>query len=131
MNKILISGFLGKDPELKKVSDKFTVCSFSIPYSEKYKDEKITHWFNCKAINQTAEFVSKYFHKGDGIEIEGKLLTHSWTNKEGEKRIDTFIQVENVSFPPNRKEAKPEPKIENGKINVEENPISEDLDLPF
>ena len=127
MNKILISGFLGKDPELKKVSDKFTVCNFSIPYSEKVKDEKVTHWFNCKAINQTAEFIAKYFHKGEGIEIEGKLLTHSWTNKEGEKKTDTFIQVENVSFPPVRKEAKPEPKMTTNEAGIEQ----DEKDLPF
>ena len=134
MNKIIISGFLGKDPELKKVSDKFTVCSFSIPYSEKVKDEKVTHWFNLKAYNQTAEFVAKYFHKGDGIECEGKLLTQSWTDKEGVKHTNTYIQVDNVSFPPARKaeqEPKAEPKTENGKINVDEFPISHDDSLPF
>lgn len=137
MNKIIISGFLGKDPELKKISDKFTVCNFSIPYSEKVKDEKVTHWFNCKAINQTAEFVNKYFKKGDGIECEGKLLTQSWTDKEGVKHTVTYIQVDNVSFPPARKveaqQSQPntEPKMENGKINVEENPISENDSLPF
>ena len=118
MNKILISGFLGKDPELKKVSDKFTVCNFSLPYPEKHtnsKGEKLetTHWFNLKAINNTAEFVAKYFKKGDGIECEGKLLTQSW-EKDGIKHTATYIQVDNVSFPPARKEEKQDPTTEAG-----------------
>lgn len=123
MNKVIISGFLGKDPELRKVSDKFTVCNFSIPYSEKVKDEKVTHWFNLKAINNTAEFVNKYFKKGDGIECEGKLLTQTWTDKENVKHTTTYIQVDNVSFPPARKvEAQPntEPKMVTNEAGIEQ-----------
>ena len=136
MNKILISGFLGKDPELKKISDKFTVCIFSLPYSEKYtntQSEKLetTHWFNLKAINNTAEFVAKYFKKGDGIECEGKLLTQTWTDKEGVKHTTTYIQVDNVSFPPARKaETKAEPQAE-PKMTTNEAGIEQKDDLPF
>jgi single-strand DNA-binding protein len=115
MNHVTLSGFLGKDPELKVVSDKFKVANFSIPYSESYKNkdgEKVTttHWFNCKAVMQTAEFVVKYFKKGSGIEVEGKLKTDTW-EKDGVKHTAVYIQVENVSFPPVKKESNNAPEI--------------------
>jgi len=109
MNHATISGFLGKDVEIKNVSDKFKVCNFSVPYTEKYKNaqgekSETTHWINCKAINQTAEFISKYFKKGDGIEIEGKLKVDTW-EKDGVKHSSTYIMVDNVSFPPAKKQS--------------------------
>ena len=132
MNKVIISGFIAKI-ETRVINDTLKVCEFSIPYNVKTKDKEVTHWFNLKAYNQTADFIEKWFEKGKGIECEGKLLTQSW-EKDGVKHTNTYIQVDNVSFPPARKaetQPAPEPKTENGKINVDENPITENSDLPF
>lgn len=102
MNKVILSGFLGSDPELKTFKE-IEVVKFSLPYNESYGDKKVTHWFNCTAFKQTAVFVNKHFKKGDPIEVEGKLLTDTWKNKEGQQVTTTYIRVDNVYFVPAKK----------------------------
>ena len=127
MNKVIISGFIAK-MEVKVINDKLKICELSIPYNVKSKDKETTHWFNLKAYNQTAEFIERYFKKSDGIECEGKLLTQSW-EKDGVKHTTTYIQIDNVSFPPARKAGKQEPQAE-PKMTTNEAGIEQD-ELPF
>ena len=103
MNKVILSGFLGQDPELKQINANTTVVNFSMAYNEKYGQEEVTHWFNFKAFNKTAEFIDKYFSKGKPIEVEGRLLTQTW-EKDGHRNTSTYILVDNVSFVPGKKE---------------------------
>lgn len=103
MNLVVFSGYIG-NIQYRKVSDKFSVCDFSLAWYYKSKnEEQVTHWFTFKSYNKKAEFVNQYFHKGDPIQITGHLSTESWETQEGEKRTKTIIVVENVEFPIGKK----------------------------
>ena len=75
LNSITISGRLGRDPELKQTADGKDWCSFSVAvnrYAKKGEEAK-ADWFNCTAYGKTAVFLHQYFHKGDGILLEGRM----------------------------------------------------------
>ena len=102
VNKVIILGRLGKNPELKEINKDFKVCNFSIAVSEKYKNkdgEKVenTEWINIVAKNQQAELISKYLKKGDMLFLEGKLVTRSY-EKNNEKRFVTEVNLISFSF---------------------------------
>ena len=103
MNLVVFSGFIG-NIEYRKVNEEFSVCDFSLAYSYKSKDgDETTHWFNFKAYNARAEFIEKWFKKGDGIAIVGHLSTETW-EKDGQTRYKTFIVVDKAEFPPVKKD---------------------------
>jgi single-strand DNA-binding protein len=105
MNKAILLGRLGKDPESKKLESGVTVVSFSLATSEKYTDkngEKVdkTEWHNVTAWNKLAEIIEKYFKKGDPILIEGKITTRKWQDKDGNTRYTTEILANSFEFVP-------------------------------
>lgn len=117
LNKCMFIGRLGKDPEIRIVSETFKTASFSIAITEKWTDKptgekkESTEWVNCKVTNKLADICEKWVKKGDLLYIEGKLKTQTW-EKEGVKQYNTFIQVENISMFPKAKEAEPLPTYE-------------------
>ncbi len=112
MNLVVFSGYIG-NIKYQKINDDFCVCEFSLAYSYVSNDEReITHWFNFKAYNKRAEFINKYFKKGDGIDIIGHLITESWENEVNEKRVRTVIVVDKVFFPHGKKSVKDETIVE-------------------
>jgi len=102
INKVILVGNLGKDPEVRHLEGGSTVASFSLATSESYTDrrtnEKITQteWHNVVAWRKTAEFVEKYLSKGRQVYVEGKLKTRNWTDKEGLTRYTTEIVADTV-----------------------------------
>ena len=96
VNKVILLGRLGKDPEVRHLENGTPVTSFSIATSESYKDknsgEKVekTEWHNIVLWRGLAEVAEKYLHKGDQVYIEGKLQTRSW-EKDGVTRYSTEI----------------------------------------
>ncbi len=96
VNKVILIGNLGKDPEVRHLENGTPVTSFSIATSESYKDknsgEKVekTEWHNVVLWRGLAEVAEKYLHKGDKVYIEGKLQTRSW-EKDGVTRYTTEI----------------------------------------
>ncbi|MCF6361730.1 MAG: single-stranded DNA-binding protein [Cyclobacteriaceae bacterium] len=96
VNKVIILGRLGKDPEVRHLENGTPVASFSVATSESYKDrnsgEKVekTEWHNIVLWRGLAEVAEKYLHKGDQVYIEGKLQTRSW-EKDGVTRYSTEI----------------------------------------
>lgn len=103
MNKIIITGRLGRDPELKTGGNGTEYCKFSVAVDRRKtsKDqEKKTDWFYCTAFGKTAVFIDKYFKKGDGIEIEGRMENDKYTDKETNKERDGWqVKVDLVEFP--------------------------------
>lgn len=101
VNKIILLGNLGKDPELKLLESGNSVCSFSVATSESYSKngEKVTEteWHNCTAWNKQADIISKYFKKGSKIYLEGKIKTEFW-EKNGEKRESKKVIIEKFDF---------------------------------
>lgn len=101
MNKVILVGRLGKDPEVKFTAGGKAVANFSIATDESYKDaqgekQKKTEWHNLVVWGNSVEaYVQKYLHKGDLILVEGKLQTRSW-EKDGVKKYTTEINVTNI-----------------------------------
>ncbi len=103
VNKVILLGNLGRDPELRHLENGTPVASFSIATSETYKDrtsgERIekTEWHNVVLWRGLAEVAEKYLHKGDQVYIEGKLRTRSW-EKDGVTRYTTEIVADNMNM---------------------------------
>jgi single-strand DNA-binding protein len=95
-NKVQLIGNLGNTPEIITLDSGKKLAKFSIATNESYKNaqgEKVqdTQWHNIVAWNKTAEIVEKYLEKGKEVAIEGKLTTHTYEDKEGNKRYVTEV----------------------------------------
>lgn len=100
-NKVQLIGNLGQDPELKELDDNKKVVNFSIATNETFKNtqgdkETKTQWHNVVAWNKTAEIISKYASKGSQLAIEGKLISRSYDDKEGNKKYITEVLCHEV-----------------------------------
>ncbi|MGQ0828532.1 MAG: single-stranded DNA-binding protein [Bacteroidota bacterium] len=96
VNKVILVGNLGKDPEVRHLEGGASVASFSLATSESYKDKsgqriEQTEWHNIVVWRGLAEIAEKYLKKGMTIYIEGKLRSRSWDDKEGNKRYTTEV----------------------------------------
>jgi single-strand DNA-binding protein len=103
VNKVILIGRLGKDPEVRNLDNGAVVANFSIATSESYKDrttgekKEITEWHNIVLWRGLAEIAQKYLRKGDMVYIEGKLRTRSW-EKDGVTRYTTEIVADNMTM---------------------------------
>lgn len=103
VNKVILVGRLGKDPEVRNLETGATVANFTLATSETYKDKttgerkEITEWHNVVLWRGLAEISQKYLHKGDLVYIEGKLRTRSW-EKEGVTRYTTEVVADNMNM---------------------------------
>jgi single-strand DNA-binding protein len=96
VNKVILVGNVGKDPEVRHLEGGATVCNFSLATSEVYRNksgEKVTQteWHNIVLWRQTAEIAEKYVRKGSQIYIEGRIRTRSYDDQNGVKRYVTEI----------------------------------------
>ncbi|MDA0569065.1 MAG: single-stranded DNA-binding protein [Bacteroidetes bacterium] len=97
INKVILIGNLGRDPEMRYTPNSIAVCSFSVATSETYKDknsgERITQteWHNIVLWRGLAETSEKYLRKGSKVYIEGKLKTRKWDDNQGITRYSTEI----------------------------------------
>lgn len=97
INKMILQGRLTADPELRQTQSGISVIEFTVAWSEKYNEIETKCFLRCKAWRGTAEFVSKYFAKGQEIAIEGKIVTEQW-EKDGQTQSRTICGVERVHF---------------------------------
>ena len=106
-NKIIIGGRLTADVEVKTTDSGISVASFSVAVNRRGKsgEEVKADFLNVTAWRNTAEFISKYFHKGSSIVIVGSLQNRSWTDKDGNKRYATDIVAEEAHFVDSKSEA--------------------------
>ncbi len=99
VNKVVLLGRLGKDPEVKYTPQGTPVAKFTLATNERFKDKEgnwqdRTEWHNVTAWQRTAEIVGEYLKKGSQVYIEGSLRTHSWDDKtSGQKKYMTEIVV--------------------------------------
>ncbi len=103
VNKVILIGRLGKDPEVRKINATTTVCNFPLATNESYKNQdgtytEQTEWHNIVMWRGVAERAERILKKGSNVFIEGKLRTRSWEDKEGNKRYTTEIVVENFQL---------------------------------
>ena len=117
VNKVILIGRLGKDPEVRKINATTTVCNFPLATNESYKNQdgtytEQTEWHNIVMWRGVAERAERILKKGNTIFVEGKLRTRSWEDKEGHKRYTTEIVVENKSADTNSSETITEPTLD-------------------
>lgn len=100
MNKVLLTGRLTRDPELRYTPNNKAVCSFTIATNRPVvrDGEKTADFINCIVWGKTAENLSKYQSKGSLIGIDGRLESRSYDDKDGNKRYVTEVQVEHIEF---------------------------------
>lgn len=96
VNKTILLGNLGKDPDLKFLPNGDAVCNFSIATTDSWKNkdgtkQEKTEWHNIVLYRKLAEIAGEYLRKGSSVYIEGSLQTRKWTNKEGQERYTTEI----------------------------------------
>lgn len=130
VNRIILQGRLVKDIELKEVGG-FQMTEFTVAWSEKYKENETKCFLRCKAWRSTAEFLSKFFIKGQELIVEGRMVTEEW-EKDGQKQSRSICNVEKVNFCGNKvsnaDNNPPATKADDGFMNI---PDGIDEELPF
>ncbi len=139
VNKVILVGNLGKDPEVRYLDGGVAVANFPLATSESYKDKSgnridQTEWHNVVLWRGLAEITEKYLKKGSQVYIEGKIRSRSWDDKEGIKRYTTEIVADNMTMIGSRRDNNSDQGAQNsGKPNESatgSNSSQED-DLPF
>lgn len=100
-NKAVLMGRITHEPELKVTQSGINVCSFSIAVDRRFQtkgEEKKTDFFNIVAWRQQAEFVTKWFHKGNMVLVEGELQTRSYTDKNGQNVRVVELVADQICF---------------------------------
>lgn len=104
LNKVILIGNLGKDPEVRHFEGGGMLVKFPIATTERYKNREgntveSTEWHNVIVGRRgLAEVCEKYLHKGDKVYIEGKIKTRSWQDQDGQTRYATEIQTDNMTM---------------------------------
>jgi len=103
VNKAIIVGRLGSDPEVKTISSGQTVCTLSVATSENWKDrdgqkQEKTEWHRIVVWGKMAEICGKHLSKGRQVYLEGRLQTRSWEDQQGQKKYTTEIVANTVQF---------------------------------
>src|SRR5512137_1224495 len=103
VNKVIIVGHLGADPEVRYTQSGQAVASFNVATSETFNDkngerQERTEWHRIVAWAKLAELCGEYLKKGRQVYLEGRLQTRQWDDKDGNKRYTTEIVAQNVQF---------------------------------
>lgn len=127
VNEIIYQGRLTADPELKQTQSGISFLEVTVAWNEKYKDTEMNCFLRCKAWRHTADFISKWFRKGQEIVIVGHMVTESW-DKDGQKQSRTICMVDKANFCGSA--SKVSEKTDNSAVSDWVNNIS-DEELPF
>lgn len=142
INKVILIGNLGRDPETRYSQGGNPVTNFSVATSESWRDKQSgeqqerTEWHNVVCFSRLAEIAGEYLHKGSKVYIEGSLRTSSW-EKEGQKRYRTEIMARELQMldskggggPPSGFESSPPPQASNAPTISDDDDF--DDDIPF
>ncbi|MFQ5628650.1 MAG: single-stranded DNA-binding protein [bacterium] len=150
VNKVILVGRLGKDPELKYTPSGAAVANFNIATNEVWKDkdgnpQERTEWHRLVLWHKLAETANEYLKKGSRIYVEGELRTRSWEDKEGSKRYTTEVFVRQMQFldtkdssgsggsfpPPPSDEDMPASPASPGTADTGGGELASEQDLPF
>ena len=141
VNKVMLIGRLGQDPELKYTPSNAAVVTLSLATNTAYKSQdgqtqESTEWHRVVAWRKLAEIISQYAKKGSRVYVEGKLSTRSWDDKDGNKRYTTEIVADQIQLLDSRGERdsaqqdKP-PAQEEPSVDYSDPGSDESDDLPF
>lgn len=103
VNKVILLGNLGRDPELRFLPNGDAVCNFSIATTDSWKDkagekQEKTEWHNIVMYRKLAEIAGEYLKKGRPVYLEGRLQTRKWQTKDGQDRYTTEIVADNMQM---------------------------------
>jgi single-strand DNA-binding protein len=103
VNKVILLGNLGRDPELRFMPNGDAVCNFSIATTDSWKDkagekQERTEWHNIVMYRKLAEIAGEYLKKGSSIYVEGRLQTRKWQTKEGQDRYTTEVIADSMQM---------------------------------
>ena len=102
MNKVILVGHLGQDPELKSTSTNIHVVNISVATNESFKKKDETEytdrteWHRCVAFGKTADYIANYITKGRLVYVDGRLQTRKWTDKDNNTRYSTEVMIETI-----------------------------------
>ena len=102
-NKVILMGYLTRNPELKHSSKGTAVCRIGIASNQKMRDREETLFIDAVSFGKTAENINNYFSKGKPILIEGRIVFNTWVDKNGQKRSKHEIVIERFKFLLNKK----------------------------
>ena len=136
VNKVILVGNLGKDPEVRYLDSGVAVANFSLATTENYKNkqgEKVsqTEWHNIVLWRGLAEVAEKWLKKGSSVYIEGKIRTKKWEDKEGNTRYNTEILADNMTMLGNRIHSDVSVKNDSKTSSEIKSVNDENDDLPF
>lgn len=136
VNKVILVGNVGRDPEVRYLDSGVAKASFSLATSETYKDksgQKVsqTEWHNIVVWRGQAEVIEKYVKKGDRLYIEGKIKSRDYTDKEGVKKYITEIVVDNFQMLGSPNRGNNQNANDKAPDSAPENTEQPDDDLPF
>ncbi|MBR5535885.1 MAG: single-stranded DNA-binding protein [Clostridia bacterium] len=142
LNKVILIGRFTRDPELRSTPQGTSTCSFSLAVDRNYQSaggERQADFINCVAWRQTAEFISKYFQKGNMVCVEGSIQTRSWKDNEGNNRYATEVVVDRSYFVESKRSAQEGAPMSTAPVfndspfgNLPDpTPLGTDDDLPF
>ena len=138
LNQVTLIGYLTADPELKQTPSGASVCPFSIAVNRKIVKEGMPScdFINIVAWNKTAEFITRFFKKGNLIGIEGSIRTRRYTDKNGANRTAFEVYVNNAQFVESKRDsaapaAEPASYSNSGMNDFAEIDSGSDDDLPF
>ena len=103
VNKVILVGNVGKEPEVRHLEGGASVASFSLATTERYRDkagsvQELTEWHNIVAWRQLADLAGNFIHKGTQIYVEGRIRTRSWDDQNGQKRYQTEILADVIQL---------------------------------
>ena len=140
MNKVELVGRIVRDPEIRYSTGEnaTAIARFSVAVQRKFKNAEGNYeadFPSCTAFGKTAEFVEKWFHKGDMIGLAGHIQTGSYTNQKGDKVYTTDVMVDEVEFvgskgTSNQGEAPAQRPSADSFMNIPDN-VGDEVDLPF
>ena len=136
VNKVILVGNLGRDPEVRYLDSGVAVANFSLATTENYKNkqgEKVsqTEWHNIVLWRGLAEVAEKWLKKGSSVYIEGKIRTNKWEDKEGNTRYNTEILADNMTMLGNRINSDVSDTNDSKTVSEIKSVNDENDDLPF
>lgn len=134
VNKVILIGRIGKDPDVKTASGGTTIANFTLATSEKWKDKngerkEKTEWHRCVAFNTLAGIVRDYTAKGSLVYVEGKIQTRQW-ERDGQQQYTTEIIVNSIQLLSPKKDNY-DSKVDQVKEHFGAKPVQQDDDIPF
>jgi len=135
LNKVMVIGHLGRDPEMRYTPSGRPVTTFTVAVSRTWNTadgerRSETEWFNIVAWGNLAEICKQYLHKGQQVYIEGRLQTRQWEDKEGQKHKNVEVVANEMMMLGDRRENNKTSEDSNNEDDLSE-PMADDDEFPF